>query len=186
MNRKSYWSIPALIISTLILSTLTFLTNCSSSSTKTTTPPPTVTITATSGGGQGAAIGAPFTNPLTATVTTGGTPTSGVTVTFTSPASTDSTFAGGVTTATAMTNSSGVATSPAFTAGTAAGTYTITASAPGATSTASFSLTNTHPTLGRRQLRLLPVWRGHRRRRPGPLLCRRRLHRRQQRDGHRR
>ena len=145
MNRKSYWSIPALIISTLIFSTLTFLTNCSSSSTKTTTPPPTVTITATSGGGQGAAIGAPFTNPLTATVTTGGTPTSGVTVTFTSPASTDSTFAGGVTTATAMTNSSGVATSPAFTAGTAAGTYTITASAPGATSTASFSLTNTAP-----------------------------------------
>ena len=144
MNRKSYWSIHALIISTLIFSTVAFLTSCSSSSTKMTPPPPVVAITATSGGGQSAVVGAPFTNPLTATVTTGGTPTSGVTVTFTSPAAEpNGTFAGGVATATATTNSSGVATSPAFTAGTTAGTYTVTASAPGATATASFSLTNT-------------------------------------------
>ncbi len=143
MSRKSYWSIPALIISTLIFSTVAFLTSCSSSSTKMTPPPPVVAITATSGGGQSAVVGAPFTNPLTATVTTGGTPTSGVTVTFTSPsAEPNGTFAGGMATATATTNSSGVATSTAFTAGTTAGTYTVTASAPGATATASFSLTN--------------------------------------------
>jgi hypothetical protein len=145
MNQKSYSGIPALIISTFIFSTLIFLTSCSSSSGSNNhlSPPPVVSITATGGGGQGAAVGAPFTNPLTATVTTGGTPTNGVSVTFISPGSTDGTFAGGVTTATATTNSSGVATSPAFIAGTTAGTYTLTASAPGATATASFTLTNT-------------------------------------------
>jgi hypothetical protein len=144
MNRKSYWSISALAISTLIFSTVTFLTSCSSSS----TPPPvkTVAITATSGGGQSAAVGAAFTNPLVATVTTGGTPTSGVTVTFTSPAATDGTFADGGTAAVTdaeTTNASGVATSTVFTAGTAAGTYSVTAATTGATPSASFSLTNT-------------------------------------------
>ena len=143
MNRKSY-CLPALIISTLIFSTLTFLTSCSSSSTTTTTPPPTVTITATgSTTPQSVAVGTAFT-ALQATVTTGGTATSGVTVTFTAPTTEpNGTFAGGVATATATTNSSGVATSPAFTAGTTAGTYTVTASAPGTTATAGFSLTNT-------------------------------------------
>jgi hypothetical protein len=146
MNRKSYWSVSALIISTLIFSTVAFLTSCSSSSSSTTPPPPVVTIAATSGGGQSAAVGAPFTNPLVATVTTGGTPTSGVTVTFTAPAATDGTFADGGTPAvtdTETTNSSGVATSTVFTAGTAAGAYTVTASATGASTPASFSLTNT-------------------------------------------
>ena len=148
MNRQFYWSIPALIISILVFSTVTFLTNCSSSSGSNNhlTPPPVVLITATSGGGQSAVVSAPFTNPLTATVTTGGTPTSGVSVTFTSPASTDGTFADGGTpgvTDTETTNTSGVATSTVFTAGTTAGTYTVTGSAPGATATASFSLTNT-------------------------------------------
>ncbi len=142
MNRKSYWSLPALIISTLIFSTLTFLTSCSSSSSSSTPPAQVVTIAATSGGGQSAPVGMPFTNPLTATVSTNGTPTSGVSVTFTSPAATDGTFAGAALTATATTNSSGVATSPTFTAGTAAGNYAVTASVTGATTPASFNLTN--------------------------------------------
>ena len=143
MKRKSYWSVPALIVSTLIFSTVTFWTGCSGSSKKT-PPPPVVAIAATSGGGQSAVVGAAFTNPLTATVTTGGTPTANVTVTFTAPAAEpNGTFAGAVATATAMTNSSGVATSPVFTAGTTAGTYNVTASTTGATTNASFSLTNT-------------------------------------------
>jgi hypothetical protein len=149
MNRKSFWSVPALIISTYIFSTVTFLTSCSSSSSQNQGPiHPGVSITATSGGGQSAVVGAPFTNPLTATVTTAGTAASGVTVTFTSPAATDGTFADGGTPAvtdTETTNSSGVATSTVFTAGTTAGPYIVTASAPGATATASFSLTNTVP-----------------------------------------
>jgi hypothetical protein len=148
MNRKSYWSISALIISALIFSTLTFLTSCSSSSSSNTTtpPPPTVTIAATSGGNQSATVGTAFTNVLVATVTTGGTPTSGVTVTFTAPASGASgafaTSTPGVTD-TETTNSSGVATSQIFTANSTAGTYAVTASVSGASTPASFSLTNT-------------------------------------------
>ena len=147
MNRKSYWSIPALIVPALIFSTLTFLTSCSSSSSTTTTPPPpTVSITATSGTPQSAAVGAAFTNPLVATVTTGGTPTSGVTVTFTAPTTgasgTFATTTPGATDA-ETTNASGVATSKGFTANMTAGAYTVTAAATGATATASFALTNT-------------------------------------------
>jgi hypothetical protein len=145
MNRRSYWSVPALIISTLIFSTVTFLTSCSSSSKKT-PPPPVVAIAATSGSGQSAAIGAAFAAPLVATVTTGGTPTSGVSVTFTAPASGASgTFATTTpgATDTEVTNASGVATSQVFTANTTAGAYTVTATATGATGSASFSLTNT-------------------------------------------
>ena len=150
MNRKSYWSVSALIISTLIFSIVTFLTGCGGSSSSSTTPPATVTITATSGGGQSAAAGQPFTNPLVATVATGGTPTSGVTVTFTAPASGASgTFATSTpgATDTETTNSSGVATSQVFTANTTAGTYTVTASVSGAGAPASFSLTNTAGTV---------------------------------------
>jgi hypothetical protein len=106
----------------------------------------TVSISATSGSGQVATAGVPFLAPLAATVMTNGTPTSGVTVTFSAPASGASgTFAGGVTTA--KTNSSGVAVSPAFTANSTAGAYTVTATAPGASSPANFSLTNAAATL---------------------------------------
>lgn len=142
MNRKSYWSVSALVISTLIFSTVAFLTSCSSSSKKT---PPVVAVAATSGTPQSAAVGAAFGAPLVATVTTGGTPTANVSVTFTAPASGASgTFATSTpgATDTEVTNSSGVATSQVFTANTTAGAYTVTASATGATS-ASFSLTNT-------------------------------------------
>ena len=142
MNRKSYRSFPALIVSILVFSALAFLTSCGSSSS--TPPAKVVTIAATNGGGQSAVVGMAFANPLAATVTTNGTPASGVTVTFTAPAAEpNGTFAGAVATATATTGSNGLATSPAFTAGTMVGTYSVTASAAGATPNASFSLTNT-------------------------------------------
>ena len=139
MNRKAYVSILALISLAIV-----FLTGCSSSSKPAPPPPPVVAIAATSGSGQSATVGAPFTNPLVATVTTGGSPTSGVTVTFTAPASGASgTFTGGTNTETDTTNASGVATSTAFTANTTAGAYAVTASVAGASTPASFSLTNT-------------------------------------------
>ena len=79
-------------------------------------------------------------------MTTGGTPTSGVTVTFTAPSTGASgTFAGGVNTAT--TDANGKATSAVFTANSTAGAYTVTATAPGASTPASFSLTNAAATL---------------------------------------
>lgn len=144
MNRKSYWNIAALVALTLVVSTVTFLTSCSSSSHKTTTT--TVSIAATSGTPQSAAVGTAFAAPLVATVTTNGTPTSGVSVTFTAPASGASGTFGTPTpgaTDTETTNASGVATSQIFTANTTAGAYAVTASAPGATAKASFSLSNT-------------------------------------------
>ena len=141
MNRKSYWSIPALIISTLIFSTLAFLTSCSSSSAKSAR---TMAIAVDSGGYTSPQpVGVAF-GTFSAAVTSNESPAIGVTVTFTAPpAEPNGTFAGGATTATAMTDANGVATSPVFTAGTIGGTYTVTASAPGAAGTASFSLTNT-------------------------------------------
>lgn len=102
----------------------------------------TQTIATTSGSGQSASINATFSAPLVATVLNGsGTGVSGVTVTFTAPASGASgTFAGGNNTA--VTGSSGTATSAAFTANAISGSYVVTASAPGVTGTANFSLTN--------------------------------------------
>jgi hypothetical protein len=102
------------------------------------------TIAATSGTPQSAPVGAAFSAPLVATVMTGSTLMSGVVVTFTAPSSGASgTFASnGTATETDTTNSSGVATSSAFTANTTAGSYTVTATAPGVASPANFSLTN--------------------------------------------
>jgi hypothetical protein len=69
-----------------------------------------------------------------------GNPVSGVTVTFTAPSTGASgTFANSTT---ATTGSNGQATASTFTANTIAGGYTVTASAPGASTSASFSLTN--------------------------------------------
>jgi hypothetical protein len=98
-------------------------------------------ITATSGSGQSAQVNTAFTNLLVATVRdAGGNPVSGVTVTFTAPASgAGATFTGGNT---AVTNASGVA-SKAVTANSIAGSYNVTASAPGVATPATFSLTNT-------------------------------------------
>jgi hypothetical protein len=64
-------------------------------------------------------------------------------VTFTAPASGASgKFANGTTSDTEITNSLGTATSSAFTANTTGGTYSVTAAVSGASTPASFSLTN--------------------------------------------
>ena len=133
MNRKAYASILA-----SIFLAISFLTSCGSGS----ATAPTIAITATSGGGQNGVVSVAFANPLVATVTSNGTGMSGVTVTFTAPPQTGAsgTFAGGANRAT--TNASGVAISAVFTANGIAGTYTVTASTAGTTSTASFSETN--------------------------------------------
>ncbi len=141
---RSYGRSLSIIFLTSVCLALNFLTGCGgSSATPKTTTTQTVAIAATSGSNQSAAAGAAFAAPLEATVTTNGTPTAGVTVTFTAPSSGASgAFAGSVSTAT--TDANGKATSVAFAANsTVGGPYTVTASAPGATSAASFKLTNT-------------------------------------------
>ena len=102
-----------------------------------------VSITATSGTPQSASTGSAFA-PLIATVTSGGSPANGVEVTFTAPTTGASgTFQGGSNVATVM-SVQGVATAPVFTANsTTGGPYTVKATAPGATTPANFSLTNT-------------------------------------------
>jgi len=130
MNRKIY-----LILA--VVTCLAFLTGCSSSST-----PKVVAITASGGSGQTATITEAFANALVANVTSGGTPASGVTVTFSAPSSGASCTP---SPATATTDSSGNA-SVTCTADSTAGTYSVTASATGATS-ASFSETNAPPTV---------------------------------------
>lgn len=100
-------------------------------------------ILAVSGSGQSAGVGQPFAAPLVAKVTdSAGDPISGVTVTFTiNPMNgSGATFTGGLTSATAITTSGGTATSPALTSSGTGGTFTVTASASGAGSTA-FNLT---------------------------------------------
>jgi hypothetical protein len=120
------------------------LVACSSgSSSNNNPPPPTTTIAATSGSSQSATTGTAFANPLVATVTNGGSPVSGASVTFTAPASGASgTFGNGTATESDTTDASGVATSSAFTANSTAGAYTVSATVSGATTPASFSLTN--------------------------------------------
>jgi hypothetical protein len=102
------------------------------------------TIGVTSGSGQSTTVSTAFAAPLVATVTTNGAPTSGVVVTFTAPATGAScTFANGTATETDTTNASGVATSSTFTANaTVGGPYTVAATVTGASTPASFSLTN--------------------------------------------
>ena len=136
MNRKAYASI--LILTSLAI---VFLTSCSSSN----PPAPVLSIAAASGGSQSAGIGTAFANPLVATVMKGSTPVAGLTVTFTAPAAGASgTFASNSTnTETQTTDATGTATSTIFTANTVSGTYSVTASIVGASTPASFSLTNT-------------------------------------------
>ncbi len=123
------------------LSMIAFLVACSSSSSS--KPAPTIAITATSGGGQMATVGTPFTNALVATVTSNGTASGTPSVTFTAPAATNGTFASTGTNTETDTAVAGVATSSVFTAGTAAGTYNVTATTSGATTPATFAMTNT-------------------------------------------
>jgi hypothetical protein len=144
---------PYAVILALISLPLGFLTGCggsgsssgggSSSSSPSVPTAQVVGIVATSGSPQSASVGQKFTAPLTATVTTSGVGTSGEKVTFTAPASGASgTFANGTATETDITNNLGVATSSTFSANATAGTYKVTASVSGASSSVSFSLTN--------------------------------------------
>ena len=101
-------------------------------------------IAPTGGSGQSTQTNAAFAVALEATVTdSGGNPVSGVAVSFSAPGAGASGTFGGSVTATVMTNALGVATAPAFTANGIAGSYTVTATAAGVPSTASFALTNT-------------------------------------------
>src|SRR5439155_1250114 len=99
------------------------------------------TIALVSGGSQSAAVGTAFADPLVVKVTdTFGNGVPGVTVTFAGPSSgAGVTFPGG---ATAITDPSGRA-GVALVANTVAGSYAVTATAPGAAAPASFALTNT-------------------------------------------
>jgi hypothetical protein len=108
-------------------------------------PPPTIAITADSGYTATAGVDSSF-GTFSATVTSNGSPASGVSVTFTAPASGASGLFATTTPAvtdTETTNSNGIATSQIFTANATTGSYAITASTSGATTPASFGLTNT-------------------------------------------
>lgn len=137
MNRN-FTSILALI---LVCPIVGFLMGCGGSSSRTTPPPPSTAIEATSGSGQSATGGQTFTNKLVATITTNGTAASGVTVTFTPvagsagqsctpSASTIATASDGTASISCMANST-------------VGSYSVTAAATGATTTASFTESNT-------------------------------------------
>jgi Fe-S cluster assembly iron-binding protein IscA len=102
-------------------------------------------IVATGGGGQSATVSTPFATALQVTLkNASGNLVPNVAVTFTAPASgAGGTFANGMATTAAVTNSSGIAMASAFLANRIAGAYSVTASVPGMSTTASFSLTNT-------------------------------------------
>jgi hypothetical protein len=141
MKRRAYG-----FVLVLTSAAVSFLSGCGGSSSKTgTTPPPAGgTISATSGITQSIPIGTAFA-PLVATVTSGGEPAAGVMVTFTAPSSGASgTFTGGKSTVTQATDSKGNA-SVDLTANATTGTYSVTATAPNITGTATFNLTNTAP-----------------------------------------
>lgn len=109
-------------------------------------PGPPGSIIATTGSPQNVAIGGAFAHPFVALVkdASGNPVGAGASVIFTAPASGASgTFVGGAPSATAQTAADGTATSPIFNANTVAGSYGVTASAPGVTPPATFTLSNT-------------------------------------------
>ncbi|MDQ2786606.1 MAG: hypothetical protein M3Y58_16575, partial [Chloroflexota bacterium] len=108
-------------------------------------PGPPGSIVATMGSPQNVAIGGAFAHPFVALVkdASGNPVGAGVSVIFTAPMSGASgTFVGGAPSATAQTVADGTATSPVFTANTVAGTYGVTANAPGVAAPAIFTLSN--------------------------------------------
>jgi hypothetical protein len=102
----------------------------------------TASMNVVSGSGQSAKLSVAFANPLkVAVVDTYGNAVAGTTVTFTVPGSgASATFAGGVNTV--VSGADGVAASAALSANNLAGSYVVTASAPGL-SNKSFALNNT-------------------------------------------
>ena len=137
MNRN-FTSILALILVCLVVG---FLTGCGGSSSTTTPPPPTIAIKATSGSGQSATVGEAFSNKLVATVTSNGTAASGVTVTFTPVAG--SAGQSCTPSATTVATASDGTASISCMANSTAGSYSVRAAAAGATTTASFTESNT-------------------------------------------
>jgi hypothetical protein len=107
-------------------------------------PPSAASITAAAGGAQTATVGSAFGTALQAKVLDGsGGPVSGVPVTFAVPAGgAAATFPSGSGTTVVSTDASGVATAPTLTANAIPGTYSVTATAAGVATGASFSLTN--------------------------------------------
>ena len=98
-------------------------------------------IAATSGTPQSTVISAEFTNSLVATVTDSwGNPLRNVTVTFTVPPAGASAT---LTNNNNVTGANGQATTDVVTANGTAGSYTVTATAPGVSTPANFVLTNT-------------------------------------------
>lgn len=132
----------SILASVLFFLVLAFLTSCSSSS-NATPPPPTIAITATGGSGQTANVGEAFTNKLVATVTSNGTAAGGVAVLFVPVAG--SAGQSCTPSATTVTTASDGNASITCTANSTPGSYSVRASATGATATASFTESNTAP-----------------------------------------
>jgi hypothetical protein len=100
-------------------------------------------ISATGGTPETTAINTSFATALQAAVKDASSnPISGAAVTFTAPGSGASGAFGGLTTVIANTDVNGLATAPPFEANAIAGNYTVVASTPSATGSASFNLTN--------------------------------------------
>lgn len=134
------------ISGTALLAMLTMgLLGCSSSSSGNSSPSitPVVAIAANSGTPQSHAINGAFGTPLVAMVTSNGLPASGVAVTFQAPTTGATVTFSGKSSATATSNSQGLATVSDFSANGMVGVYSVTASAPGVQTPATFSLSNT-------------------------------------------
>lgn len=138
MKNKSW---PTILIALCLLG----LVNCSTGNRNAFVGSQGEVIAATSGTPQSHTINGAFAIPLVVTVTNSGAPASGVAVSFTAPTTGASgKFADtGTATTTATTDANGLATSAVFIANEVTGVYTITASAQGAQSEVTFSLTNT-------------------------------------------
>jgi hypothetical protein len=111
-------------------------------------PSATASIAAQSGTGQTATISTAFEAPLTAIVRdSAGHPVRSATVLFTAPASgvAGATFGNGSRTMSVLTDANGLAT-VSVKANSMAGSYTITGTSPGATTSATYDLTNTSST----------------------------------------
>jgi hypothetical protein len=101
-------------------------------------------LTVRAGNDQSAQIGDAFAGPLQVQVSDEfGDPVAGTTVNFAvvTTAGAGATFAGAGSSAAVQTDESGVAVSPTLTAGTTAGAFTVTATVPGVSTVATFSLT---------------------------------------------
>src|SRR5581483_12003993 len=116
--------------------------SASTTFTLTNTPGPVSSLTVTGGSGQSTTVNNAFTNPLKVVAKDAqGNVVPGATVNFSAPTSGASgTWAGGGAITTAVTDGTGTATSPTLTANSKAGSFTVTASVGGASTT--FSLTN--------------------------------------------